>query len=277
MTHTPTDTQPAAEKMGPDDFDALDILLDDLRLREEEIPQWEFCEGFMAALICSRRPIAATEYFELLLGFDATPGAPDQPMQTHGLFTDAIQQQRFYGLWMRRWDEVAQALEADVEALDDDNAYQPEVLDTRGAIASLPEAERAEMGELGDDAIPSFAQIWALGFMFAVENWPEEWAAPRDKEAAQWLDDALQAIVALTEDDTGVPIFSMYAEDSPPSISQARIDAFGEAIWAVYELRQLWRSFGPRVDAVRRTEVPGRNDPCSCGSGKKYKKCHGAG
>jgi uncharacterized protein YecA (UPF0149 family) len=21
---------------------------------------------------------------------------------------------------------------------------------------------------------------------------------------------------------------------------------------------------------------PGRNDPCWCGSGKKYKKCHGA-
>ncbi|HPI33565.1 MAG TPA: SEC-C metal-binding domain-containing protein [candidate division Zixibacteria bacterium] len=21
----------------------------------------------------------------------------------------------------------------------------------------------------------------------------------------------------------------------------------------------------------------GRNDPCPCGSGKKYKKCHGAG
>jgi preprotein translocase subunit SecA len=23
------------------------------------------------------------------------------------------------------------------------------------------------------------------------------------------------------------------------------------------------------------TEEPGRNDPCPCGSGKKYKKCHG--
>jgi hypothetical protein len=22
--------------------------------------------------------------------------------------------------------------------------------------------------------------------------------------------------------------------------------------------------------------TPGRNDPCPCGSGKKYKKCHGA-
>jgi preprotein translocase subunit SecA len=28
---------------------------------------------------------------------------------------------------------------------------------------------------------------------------------------------------------------------------------------------------------VRRTERVGRNDPCPCGSGKKYKKCHGAG
>jgi SEC-C motif-containing protein len=27
---------------------------------------------------------------------------------------------------------------------------------------------------------------------------------------------------------------------------------------------------------VVRENVPGRNDPCSCGSGKKYKKCHGA-
>jgi len=30
--------------------------------------------------------------------------------------------------------------------------------------------------------------------------------------------------------------------------------------------------------AQRRTgEKVGRNDPCPCGSGKKYKKCHGAG
>jgi len=26
----------------------------------------------------------------------------------------------------------------------------------------------------------------------------------------------------------------------------------------------------------RDTPKPGRNAPCSCGSGKKYKKCHGA-
>jgi SEC-C motif domain protein len=27
---------------------------------------------------------------------------------------------------------------------------------------------------------------------------------------------------------------------------------------------------------VRRDPRPGRNDPCTCGSGKKFKKCHGA-
>jgi hypothetical protein len=32
------------------------------------------------------------------------------------------------------------------------------------------------------------------------------------------------------------------------------------------------------VKTVRRDEPKvGRNDPCPCGSGKKYKKCHGAG
>jgi uncharacterized protein YecA (UPF0149 family) len=29
------------------------------------------------------------------------------------------------------------------------------------------------------------------------------------------------------------------------------------------------------VQQVIKGEVPGRNDPCSCGSGKKYKKCCG--
>ena len=113
--------------------------------------------------------------------------------------------------------------------------------------------------------------------MYAVESWPEEWSPPRDKEAAAILDEALDAIVALTEDDRGKPTLSMYSEDGPASVSQQRVDDFGDAIWAVYDLRRLWRSQGPRVETVRKEATPGRNDPCPCGSGKKYKKCHGAG
>jgi uncharacterized protein len=118
--------------------------------------------------------------------------------------------------------------------------------------------------------------VWALGFMYAVENWPEDWATPRDKDAAQMLDDALDNIVALTEDDNAKPTLSMYSDDAPPSVSQQRLDDFGAAIWAVYDLRQLWKSLGPKVETIRKEAEPGRNDPCPCGSGKKYKKCHGA-
>ncbi|CAN5688962.1 YecA family protein [soil metagenome] len=254
---TPVPVSAEAAPMGPEDFDVLDAELDAMREQDDEIPQWEFCEGFMAALICSRRPIPPAEYWPVVLGDSFVP----------------VQRMEFVWHWKRRWNEIEQALDADVRTLDDDRSFQPEVLDTRGAIASLSEEERAEVA---DEAIPSFAQVWALGFMYAVENWPEDWAPPRDKEAAQMLDEALDAIVALTEDDTGKPEVSMFSEDGPPSLSQKRLDDFGEAIWAVYDLRQLWKSMGPRIEAVRKEATPGRNDPCHCGSGKKFKKCHGA-
>ncbi len=272
-----TATPPGAE-LGPDDFDAIDDILDDLRQREEEIPQWEFCEGFMAALICTRRDIPPAEYLPVLLGdvdpeVEVAPGPDAVPRLA--AFANAAQQARFLGLWRRRWEEIEAALDAPVESLDDDRTYHPEAMDVRGMLAALPEDERGEAPP--DEEIPSFAQVWALGFMYAVETWPEEWAAPRDKEAAEWLDDALQSIVALSEDDTGAPAVSMLGEDGPPTISQQRVDDFGAAIWAVYDLRRIWKSLGPRVDPARRADTPGRNDPCPCGSGKKYKKCHGAG
>jgi preprotein translocase subunit SecA len=31
----------------------------------------------------------------------------------------------------------------------------------------------------------------------------------------------------------------------------------------------------PKAKPVRATQKIGRNDPCPCGSGKKYKHCHG--
>jgi uncharacterized protein len=244
--------------LGPEDFDAQDAVLDALREHDEEIPQWEFCEGFLAALVCSRRAIAPGEYWPVLLGDTFNP----------------VQHMEFVWRWRRRWTEIATALDAPVETLDDERTFQPEVLDTRGAVLALPEEERGDADMAG---LPAFAQVWALGFMYAVENWPEEWAPPRDKEAAAILDEALNAIVALTEDDRGKPTLSMYSEDGPPSVSQQRVDDFGDAIWAVYDLRRLWRSQGPRVETIRKEATPGRNDPCPCGSGKKFKKCHGAG
>ena len=245
----------------PEDFDALDDILDDLRTRNDETPQWEFCEGFLAALVCCRTPVVEDEWLTVLLGLDEGGG-----------FADEAQRARFLSFLQQRFSEVQTALDAEIQALDDDRAYAPEVMDIRGAIASLPPEER---GDIDAEEIPSFAQVWALGFMFAVENWPDEWAPPKDKDAAKLHDHCLEAIVALTEDDTDEPTLSALSEDGPPSVSEARLNTYGEALWAVYDLREIWRSIGARVVQVIRTATPGRNDACSCGSGKKYKKCCG--
>jgi len=255
----------SAGALQAEDFDALDALLDALRSRHEETPQWEFCEGFMAALVVCRRAIAPEEYLPVLLDDDAD--------SAHGAFESAAQRQQFMALWQRRWDAIAASLAAPVQDLNDERAYHPEVLDVRGAVAQLPEHERASMQ---DEDLPSFAQVWALGFMYAVENWPEEWEPPRDREARKLLDEAMQAIVALTEDDTDAPTIAVFDDADAPSVSAARFDDFTDAVWAVYGLHDLWRSFGPRVAPVQKIDSPGRNDPCHCGSGKKFKKCHGA-
>ena len=256
--------------LSPEDFDAIDAILDDMRQRFEETPQWEFCEGFMAALIVSRRTIAEAEYFPVLLD---SGDSEDTASPAWGAFTDAAQQARFLQLWHRRWQEIERALDIDVPSLDDDRAFHPEVMDVRGAVAALPAEERASMQ---DETLPAFAQVWAVGFMYAVENWPDEWQAPRDKDARKLLDASLECLVALTEDDTDVPTLAVFDEAGPPSVSVQRFNAFADAVWAVYDLRALWRQIGPRVATVHRTAEPGRNDACHCGSGKKYKKCHGA-
>jgi len=273
-TPAPAATTPA---LSPEEFDEIDAILDDLRQRFEETPQWEFCEGFMAALIVSRRAIPVQEYLPVLLDTDGSDvvdsSTADAQDASGATFADAAQRDRFMELWQRRWTEIEQSLGVEVKSLDDERAYHPEVMDVRGAVAALPEAERAAMAE---EVLPSFAQVWAVGFMYAVENWPDEWQPPRDKEARKWLDDALQRMVALTEDDTDAPTLSVFDDDGVPTVSVNRFNAFADAVWAVYDLRELWRNIGPRVETVHKEAVPGRNDVCFCGSGKKYKKCHGA-
>lgn len=244
--------------LGPDDFDAQDAVLDQLRATEEDTPDWEFCEGFLAALVCTRREVPPAEYWPPLLGDSFKP----------------MENMEFVLRWKRRWAEVAAALDADdVEVLDDERAYQPAAIDVRGGLLSLPEAERG--GAVVAD-LPSFAETWSHGFMHAVQVFADDWAPPRDREAAEMLAEGLADVEALLAPDTGAPILSMHSEDGPPSVSQRRIDNYGSALWAVYDLRKLWKSLGPRVVSARKTDEPGRNDLCHCGSGKKFKKCHGA-
>ena len=83
----------------------------------------------------------------------------------------------------------------------------------------------------------------------------------------------------------------LYAMGYNPDRPELQLEAEGAEllpalIASVYGVRDWWRSYwrthGARsahpvnLPTVRDTPKVGRNDPCPCGSGKKFKKCCGA-
>ena len=72
-----------------------------------------------------------------------------------------------------------------------------------------------------------------------------------------------------------------YNPDRPEMQVDQQEDLQMTLIQSMYALRQWWRNY--HRDALpaslpfeREAPKVGRNDPCPCGSGKKYKKCCGA-
>ena len=60
------------------------------------------------------------------------------------------------------------------------------------------------------------------------------------------------------------------------SASQARRPTRGGRPAAAAAARPAGEAEAAKAEPVRRDRPKvGRNDPCPCGSGKKYKKCHG--
>jgi preprotein translocase subunit SecA len=88
------------------------------------------------------------------------------------------------------------------------------------------------------------------------------------------------AAVARPTPRRATPItMSKPAAETVPAFAGARSAPPASARQAQGEGPQPARTGGDDVIKTVRREEPkvGRNDPCPCGSGKKYKKCHGAG
>jgi len=88
--------------------------------------------------------------------------------------------------------------------------------------------------------------------------------------------------VALTDDPSVSEALKLFSEkvalvntvkgfDLPPDVSKKATELQLRAESLL--LRALWPQ--PPTFTERRQKI-GRNDPCPCGSGKKYKECHGS-
>src|SRR4051812_8180446 len=256
--HYPTNTEA--------DLDRLQQLCEQLAGFDETI-SLEWLDGAMTALAAGPRAKTVADWRDELIG-DAWERA----------FADPEADRAATAVLQARWAVLLRQL--DPELLMD----APDELRLAPVMLEWTDEDKAQLvadGEIAageeDDEIPLTGEVWAHGFMEVVTTFVEDWKEPDEgDELAQAYDDCLARIAMLTLHDAEelakvkTELFEADAAD------MTHDDLLQEALYAVQDLRCFWVQNAPKVEPRRVEAQPGRNDPCPCGSGKKFKKCHGA-
>lgn len=198
-------------------------------------------EGFFAAVLATPRLVKPSEWMPWIWDVDAGEVSP--------AFASTEEAQRIWNLVMKLYNSVAAAL--------------------------APGA--GEFEPLFEDGDVEAATNWCSGFVAGTRFESDTWADLID-ERPKWFAPLLG--LGLEDEDGPQPRKSQierWTRDVGPSVT--RIHNFwlaqrqGEEPGAGAESVQPGSSLGP----LRAEPAPGRNDPCPCGSGRKYKRCCGAG
>jgi len=223
-------------ELDDDEFDLLESLL-----TSDAVPadcmDVEMLDGYLAALLLSPQLIDVQRWLPGVWSAD-----PEELASAAG--ADALQT---IHLVLRYYNELATTLGAP-------DGWEPFCYASSG--------QGSELG-IGDE--------WIEGFAQGIELWPMNWNEPvslADAEAAQ---DALDEMMAPWED-----------EDAPRAPDSLRLQWLALARDKIKYVFNLWRAAGlppPPVLPVELAAMPltagGRNQPCPCGSGEKYRKCCG--
>jgi uncharacterized protein len=121
-----------------------------------------------------------------------------------------------------------------------------------------------------DEAADFDYETWCLGYLDGVEFSPVAWEEAGD---ADEVDELLFPIVALAGELPAQSVTRMKPGELERLLTACRED-FGAIVCGIH---QYWVAVRAKPTTVRRAESKtGRNDPCPCGSGKKFKQCCGA-
>jgi uncharacterized protein len=232
----------------------------------------EELDGFFAALACSPEPVPREEWLPMVLG---------------------------------RSKRAREALRGEGE----DASLLKLVERHRAAVASmLYDGEGFAPVLAYDEDGVAWGNAWAIGFARGMSMRPEAWGPlDDDDEFAAALDPVMRLVADARQDDEDDED-EVDPHPAPPPASRAGApraldadddgDDFDDEDWepiaddereavihdmldGVQDVYDFFRDARERALApatVRRDGAKvGRNDPCPCGSGKKYKQCHGAG
>ena len=202
----------------------------------------EELDGLLCALVLGPEPVKPSEWVPTVLG-DAEPEWDNED-----------QASRAFELLLRHWNNIAAGFREDWSGFSakegSERMYFP--------LLDKPEESGYPLGE-----------GWARGF----------------RDGLNWLKDVHWD--ALEQDEECVAILNLIAafdtgEKSPghPLTVGERDEVISMRVAGLQYLYVFWRRWLAVVNAprepIRAEDVPGRNELCPCGSGKKFKKCCGA-
>ena len=207
------------------------------RLGNKRAMNLEQLDGFLSALICGPELVPPSKYLPKIWG--------DQTV-----FEDTSSAQEFFSLVMRHWNAIA-------DTLNSGDVYLPLLLEDESGIAH------------GND--------WANGFLRGMEFGREDWTLLLEDEDHRG---SLVAIFALANENNPDPEMRTYKDPISADLRETLIAGAAAGMTQIYRYFKAQRflandPLGNMPDFLRTMPKIGRNDPCPCGSGKKFKQCCG--
>jgi uncharacterized protein len=198
----------------------------------------EELDGFFAALIAGPETVMPSEYNPEVFGGEMSDACE---------LSNLEEANEIFGLMMRHWNTIAGTLFKG-------EVYVPLLLEDEHGVAN------------GND--------WARGFMRGMHMRHDGWAElVNDEENGGCLIPMMMLYHEHDEDP------KMRPEPIPPEKREDIIVHMAAGLVGAYRYfrthQEAYAGSGFEPESGRTTTKVGRNDPCPCGSGKKYKKCCG--
>jgi len=211
-------------------------MLDD-KLAEVQATLLTQVDGLLAGIIVCPTPVPSGEWLSVVLRTE-----DGEPV----VFSDSKQRETLVGL----------------------------LIDYRSRLVEDLDAERYqalfEVDPRNDDLL---WELWAEGFMLALGLAPPEvWdmlIANPDEEAADAMA-MLMTLIAISQGETPPEL-----QDKDALVEEAP-DIIPACVEVLYRGRLKTHALHAAAASERKGPKAGRNEPCPCGSGKKYKTCCGA-
>ena len=198
----------------------------------------EALDGFLAAVVCCPDHIMPSEYIPFVLRSYEEDGDFE--------FESDAELEQFHELVDRLWNYVSRKLHSG-------DIYYP-LLQEDGNGRYL-------------------ANDWAKGFLLGTELRSEIWFEATN---VQFEGGAIIPILALAFEHDEDPQFRLFDGPIPDEKRKMLLVGLAAGVALIFRYFQKKRKlYRPSLSIDRSGRKTGRNAPCPCGSGKKYKQCCG--